>query len=102
MNENKPKSPPPLPMGRVLAQGSTIGVQAGCISVGLVLLALVAGLALDQVLNTKPMFVLGLLLLSIPVSLIAMVKSVLDSSKSLRQSGSSTSKKEDGSGEQDH
>ncbi len=102
MNENKPKSPPPLPMGKVLAQGSTIGVQAGCISVGLVLLALVAGLALDQLLNTKPMFVLGLLLLSIPVSLIAMVKSVLDSSRSMRQPDGSTSEKEDGSGEQDH
>jgi F0F1-type ATP synthase assembly protein I len=84
-------------MGQVLAQGSTIGVQAGCISVGLVLVALVVGLALDQALNTKPMFVLGLLLLSIPISLYAMVRSVLASSKSLqRTSQDDTPKKEDG------
>jgi len=103
MSEEKPKSPPPLPIGKVLAQGSTIGAQAGCISVGLVLVALVAGLALDQALNTKPIFVLGLLLLSIPVSLYAMVRSVLASSKSMRETtASATPTKEDGSGEQTH
>jgi len=105
MNENSPKkSPaPPLPMGKVMAQGSTIGVQAGCISVVLVLLALGGGLLLDQVLNTKPLFVLGLLLLSIPVSLYAMVRSVLAASQSMRESsGSETPHKEDGSGEQAH
>jgi len=64
-------------MGRALAQGSTIGVQAGCISVVLVILALVAGLWLDRTFNTQPLFVLGLLLLSIPVSLVAMVYTVL-------------------------
>ena len=88
-------------MGQVLAQGSTIGVQAGCISVVLVILALVAGLLLDQWLNTKQLFVLGLLLLSIPVSLYAMVRSVLAASQSMREpSGSATPQKEDGSGEQ--
>lgn len=102
MNENNPKkSPPPvLPMGKALAQGSTIGVQAGCVSVVLVLLALVVGLFLDQWLHTKPLFVLGLLLVSIPVSLFAMVRSVLASSKSMREApASKTPKKEDGSGE---
>jgi F0F1-type ATP synthase assembly protein I len=90
-------------MSKALAQGSTIGVQAGCISVILVLLALVVGLALDQVFHTKPLFVLGLLLLSIPVSLYAMVRSVLASSKSMREAqASETPKKEDGSGEQTH
>ena len=82
---------------------STIGVQAGCISVVLVLLALGGGLLLDQVFNTKPLFVLGLLLLSIPVSLYAMVRSVLAASRSMRESSASeTPQKEDGSGEQAH
>jgi F0F1-type ATP synthase assembly protein I len=101
MTENKPKTPPPvLPMGKVLAQGSTIGVQAGCISLILVLIALGGGLLLDQVFHTKPLFVLGLLLLSVPISLYAMVRSVLASTRSMRETSSSaTSKKEDGSGE---
>ena len=105
MNEKSPKkSPaPPLPMGKVMAQGSTIGVQAGCISVVLVLLALGGGLLLDRLLNTKPLFVLGLLLLSIPISLYAMVRSVLASSKSMREDAASqTPHQEDGSGEQTH
>lgn len=101
MTENKPKTPPPvLPMGKVLAQGSTIGVQAGCISLILVLMALGGGVLLDRVFNTKPLFVLGLLLLSVPISLYAMVRSVLASTRSMRETSSSaTSKKEDGSGE---
>jgi F0F1-type ATP synthase assembly protein I len=97
MSENKPKSAPPvIPMSKMLAQGSTIGVQAGCISVGIVILALVGGLFLDQLFNTKPLFVLGLLLLSIPVSLTAMVYSVLKSTRTMRpKSSAEPTKKED-------
>lgn len=84
-------------MGRALAQGSTIGMQAGCISVVLVILALVLGLWLDQTFNTQHLFVLGLLLLSIPVSLAAMVYTVLRSTRSIRaKSSRETVKKEEG------
>ncbi len=84
-------------MGRALTQGSTIGVQAGCISVVLVILALVLGLWLDRTFNTQPLFVLGLLLLSIPVSLAAMVYTVLKSTRAMRTpSSSETVKKEEG------
>jgi len=96
MNENKPKSPPPVSMGKALAQGSTIGVQAGCVSVVLVIVALVVGLWLDQAFNTPHIFVLGLLLVSIPVSLIAMVYTVLRSTRSMRSpSSANATKKED-------
>lgn len=97
MNENKPEPPTPVQtVGKALAEGSLIGAQAGCISVFLVIAALVVGLVLDQVLGTKPMFVLGLLLLSIPVSLYAMVRSVLASTRAKQPpSAAAKSKKED-------
>lgn len=97
MNEQKPETPNPTQaVSKALAEGSLIGAQAGCISVFLVIIALVAGLVLDQVLGTKPMFVLGLLLLSIPVSLYAMVRSVLASSRARQASSAAAkSKKED-------
>jgi len=82
-------------MGKALAQGSTIGMQAGCVSVVLVILALVAGMWLDQTFNTQHLFVLGLLLLSVPVSLGAMVYTVLRSTRSMRSTSSNTTKKED-------
>ncbi len=85
MTESKPDVPNTAAVvGRSLAQGSLIGVQAGCVSVLLVIVALVAGLLLDRALGTRYIFTLGLLLLSIPVSLTAMVYTVLRSSRSMR------------------
>lgn len=98
MTESKPDLPNTAAVvGKSLAQGSLIGVQAGCISVILVILALVVGLALDRALGTRYVFTLGLLLLSIPVSLTAMVYSVLRSSRSMRANPSTDqTRKEDG------
>ncbi len=86
MSENKP----PQPTGtevvtKTLAQGSLIGVQAGCVSVIVIILALVAGMLLDRIIGTQYAFTVGLLLLSIPVSLGAMVYSVLRSTRTMRQ-----------------
>jgi F0F1-type ATP synthase assembly protein I len=97
MSENKP----PQPTGtevvtKTLAQGSLIGVQAGCVSVIVIILALVAGILLDRAVGTKYVFTVGLLLLSIPVSLGAMVYSVLRSTQAMRsQSTPQATKKED-------
>ncbi len=97
MSENKP----PQPTGtevvtKTLAQGSLIGVQAGCVSVIVIILALVAGMLLDRLVGTQYAFTVGLLLLSIPVSLGAMVYSVLRSTRSMRtQPTPQSTKKED-------
>jgi hypothetical protein len=61
---------------RNLALAAAAG-QAGCSTLILVFLALFAGMFLDARLNTHPIFTLGLVLLSIPVSLYAMVRLVL-------------------------
>jgi F0F1-type ATP synthase assembly protein I len=97
MSENKPPQPTSTEVvTKTLAQGSLIGVQAGCVSVILIILALVAGMALDRLIGTQYMFTVGLLLLSIPVSLGAMVYTVLRSSRSLQnQSTPPAAKKED-------
>lgn len=47
--------------------------QVGFLTVGIIVLALVAGILLDNRLGTKPWFTFGLVLGSVPVSLIAMV-----------------------------
>jgi uncharacterized membrane protein YedE/YeeE len=51
--------------------------QIGCLTVLVVLAALGAGLWLDGRLQTKPIFTLGLLLGSVPVSLYLMVRILL-------------------------
>jgi F0F1-type ATP synthase assembly protein I len=97
MSENKPPQPTSTEVvSKTLAQGSLIGVQAGCVSVILIILALVVGLVLDRALGTKYVFTVGLLLLSIPVSLGAMVYTVLRSTRSMRtQPTPQSTKKED-------
>jgi F0F1-type ATP synthase assembly protein I len=97
MSENKPPQPTSTEVvTRTLAQGSLIGVQAGCVSVILIILALVVGLVLDRALGTKYVFTVGLMLLSIPVSLGAMVYTVLRSTRSMQnQPTPQSTKKED-------
>lgn len=46
-----------------------VGGEVGCITLFIVIIALVAGLWLDRVLGTKPVFTLLLLLGSAPLSL---------------------------------
>lgn len=63
---------------RNLALASVAG-QAGCMTVVLVFAALFAGIFLDNRLDTRPAFTLGLILLSVPVSLFAMIRLMLSS-----------------------
>lgn len=59
-----------------VALASTVS-QVGCVTVVIILGALVAGLWLDKTLDTRPLFTLLLLLASIPVSLFALVRIAL-------------------------
>ena len=77
MNENDPKTPRPISVGEGLAQGSTIGVQAGCLAVAIVIGALLLGLWIDRQLQTRPWFTLGLLLVSAPLSVYAIYRFAL-------------------------
>ncbi len=53
--------------------------QAGCLTVIIIFLALFAGMFLDSRLDTHPVFTIGLVLLSVPVSLFAMIRLMLSS-----------------------
>jgi F0F1-type ATP synthase assembly protein I len=68
---------------RNLALASVAG-QAGCVSVVLIFMALFAGMFLDSRLDTHPVFTLGLVLVSVPVSLYAMIRLMLSSVSAIK------------------
>lgn len=47
--------------------------QVGCVTLVIILAAVLGGLWLDSLFHTRPVFTLGLLLASIPISLAAML-----------------------------
>lgn len=51
---------------------AAVAGQVGCITVVIIALALLAGLWLDNQFGTRPLFLVGLLLASVPVTLITM------------------------------
>ncbi len=51
---------------------ATVAGQVGCLTIVLIVVALIAGLWLDQRLGTRPLFTLLLLLASIPVDVVLM------------------------------
>jgi hypothetical protein len=59
-----------------------VAAQAGCVTVIVVIVALVAGVWLDRVLGTRqmigiPVATIGLIILSVPVSVVLMIRTVL-------------------------
>jgi hypothetical protein len=58
--------------------------QVGCLTLLIILAALVAGLWLDNQFHTRPLFVLILVLASIPVALVLMFRLVLSLAPKLR------------------
>ena len=68
---------------RNMALASVAG-QAGCLSIMVIFMALFAGMFVDSRLNTHPVFTIGLVLLSVPVSLYAMIRLMLSSVAAIR------------------
>lgn len=84
MNENDSQPSPLVSISQGLAQGSAIGLQVGCLGAGLVVGALLLGLWLDGQLGTRPWVTLGLMLVSMPVSVYAMFRLALRAARSLQ------------------
>jgi F0F1-type ATP synthase assembly protein I len=63
---------------RNLALASVAG-QSGCMTVIVIFMALFGGMFLDARLNTHPVFTIGLVLVSVPVSLYMMIRLLLSS-----------------------
>ena len=68
-----PTSNPPdnerVPAAIIGTKFAVIGGEIGCITLVIVLLAVFGGLWLDKMLGTRPLFTVGLVLASAPVSL---------------------------------
>ncbi len=64
---------------------AVVAGQAGCSTLLVVFGALFAGMYLDAHLGTRPLFTIGLLVASVPVSLYAMVRLVLSSVSAIVQ-----------------
>jgi L-asparagine transporter-like permease len=58
---------------------ATVAGQSGCMTVVVIFMALFAGMFLDSKLNTHPLFTIGLVLVSVPVSLYLMIRLALSS-----------------------
>jgi F0F1-type ATP synthase assembly protein I len=67
---------------------ATVAGQAGCITVILVFAGLFGGMYLDSRLDTHPLFTIGLVMLSIPVSLYSMVRLMLSAIAAIKPSPS--------------
>lgn len=63
---------------------ATVAGQAGCVSVVLIFAGLFAGMFLDARLDTHPIFTIALVLISVPVSLYAMIRLMLSSVSAIR------------------
>lgn len=74
------KSTPPQPTDSFALAG--VAGQAGCVTLIVVIVALAAGLWLDRTLGTRemlgfPVATIGLIILSVPVSVVLMIRTVL-------------------------
>jgi len=61
----------------------SVGGQVGCSSLIIILIAVFAGIALDKLLGTKPLFTIGLTLGSAPLSLYISYKLAMRAVKNL-------------------
>lgn len=55
---------------------AAVAGQVGCLTIAIIFLALLGGLWLDNRFGTRPLFIVGLLLISVPVTVITMFKVV--------------------------
>ncbi len=67
------KSPPPEQYNWMAAfntKAITVGGEVGCITLVIVIAAVFGGIWLDRVLGTRPLFTVGLVILSAPLALV--------------------------------
>lgn len=89
-----PSSDQPEGNRKQVAYNMTLAVvagQVGCLTLVIVLLALFSGLWLDSRLDTRPMFTIGLMIMSIPITLVVMVGIVRAATSRLKSSSTQRS-----------
>jgi F0F1-type ATP synthase assembly protein I len=83
MRERVLSSNRPASVARNLALAGMLS-QVGCVTVVIVVGALLAGLWVDSLFNTRPLFTVVFLLASIPVSLYSLVRTALSTAAQLQ------------------
>ncbi len=74
---------------------AAVAGQVGCVTVLIILVALVAGIWLDNLFGTRPLFIIGLLLGSVPLTLILMFWVVRRATAGMQPPNSSEESEED-------
>ena len=70
---------------------AAVAGQVGCLTVGVIIVALLFGLWLDNRLGTLPWFTIGFLLVSVPVTIILMFRVVRTATSKMKFTSSSES-----------
>jgi predicted MFS family arabinose efflux permease len=69
MSQNTPSPEKPPWMAAFNSKVLTVGGEVGCITLAIVIASVFGGIWLDRVLGTRPLFTVGLVVLSAPLSL---------------------------------
>lgn len=87
----------PITSKQKLLNLTLVGIvsQVGCLTLVIILASLFLGLFLDSRFNTRPWFTIGLVVVSIPVSLVLMVYVVRTAVKKLKPENSKQTKQEE-------
>jgi F0F1-type ATP synthase assembly protein I len=92
MKPERPKTAAVVSRSMIIASG--IAWQVGCVTILIVGAALAGGLWLDQQLNTKPLLTIILLLVSVPFSLLLVMRIALSAARQIEEIQREESKKE--------
>ena len=87
MDDHNPRNTPTAVITQALARGSVIGLQVGCLAVAVTIGALLLGLWLDGQLHTGPWLTIGLLIVSVPISVFVIFRFALRAARSLNRRG---------------
>lgn len=68
---------------------AAVAGQVGCLTIVIIFVALLAGLWLDSQFGTRPLFIVGLLLISVPVTLLTMFWVVRQATSRIKNENSS-------------
>lgn len=74
---------------------AAVAGQVGCITILIIFVALLAGLWLDNQFGSRPLFIVGLLLVSVPVTLVTMFWVVRQATSRIQNDNSSKNTQED-------
>lgn len=87
----------PITNKQKLLNLTLVGVvsQVGCLTLVIILAALLLGLYLDSRFNTRPIFTIGLILVSIPISLVLMFIITRAAIRKLKPENTKQTKQED-------